>query len=129
MNTQTPTAGTGNKGLVPPTATRWKKNTTEGAGPPKLQNKRHSRGGERKPQTAVDKKRERQKQHAESQEQSNARQQLYNGALSLVHRRSRRDWSAHSTFCVHMTSQHPGSFRRENFRVTSKPRPQLRSNY
>ena len=33
-------------------------------------------GGEQKPQTAVDKKRETQKQHAESQEQSNARQQL-----------------------------------------------------
>ena len=75
INKQTPTAVTSNKGPVPPTATRWKKNTTEGAGPPKLQNKRHSRG-EQKPQTAVDKKRETQKQHAESQEQSNARQQL-----------------------------------------------------
>ena len=51
-----------------------------------------------------------------------------NGALSLLHRRGRGDWSAHSNFCVHMSSQHPRSFRRENFRATSKPRPQLRSN-
>ena len=33
-----------------------------------------------------------------------------------------------ASFCVHMSSQHPRSFRRENFRVTSKPRPELRSN-
>ena len=45
-----------------------------------------------------------------------------------LHRRRRGDWSAHTSFCVHMSSQHPRSFRRENFRVTSKPRPELRSN-